>query len=132
MKPSVMRSIRVLGGVGLVSGLLGCGLVGGEAATQFGLFNKEVRIVDDQAFTPAVTRIITSVRVRWIWSGDVQHNVTWDSLSGGVEGNSVTSKVGDYVRLFDVVGEYKYHCSIHPSMTGMVRVDVPFDPNAPI
>jgi plastocyanin len=75
----------------------------------------------------------TSVNVRWINTdiseGDYQqgtavvHNITSDNTpadfapSGSLGGNAT------YSATFDAVGDYFYHCSIHPNMVGRVQVD---------
>jgi plastocyanin len=73
----------------------------------------------------------TSLSVRWINTdisgGDYQqgtavtHNITSDNglftASGPLGGNAT------YSATFDAVGDYPYHCSIHPNMVGTLTVN---------
>jgi len=58
--------------------------------------------------------------VTWINNDRVAHTVTSDS---GGELNSRLLQPGDsYTHTFDSVGTFYYHCSIHPSMRGVIIV----------
>jgi uncharacterized protein YjdB len=51
----------------------------------------------------------------------VAHTVTWDSQPGAVT-DIIATMNGDVSRNFTVAGSYHYHCSIHPTMTGVITV----------
>jgi plastocyanin len=51
----------------------------------------------------------------------VAHTVTWDAQPGSVTDIAATSSA-NVSRNFTVAGTYHYHCSIHPSMTGVITV----------
>jgi plastocyanin len=79
---------------------------------------ERVRIVDF-AFRPRRLQISRGTRVRWVNRGSVSHTTTsnrdlWDSG---------TLAPGDtFSRVFRRAGTFRYHCSIHPDMTGRVVV----------
>jgi plastocyanin len=71
------------------------------------------------AFNPATITIPAGSTVTWTNSDSATHTITaddgtWDS---GAVANGKT-----YSRTFDTAGTYKYHCAVHPSMTGTVIV----------
>lgn len=60
--------------------------------------------------------------ISWTFQ-NVAHTVTWDSEpeDAAVTDIPATSN-GSVAREFTVAGEYSYHCSIHPDMTGSILV----------
>jgi len=73
----------------------------------------------DQRFNPSNITIPAGTEVTWINFGNAVHTVTADDGSFN-SGN--LNKDQSFSRTFNVTGVYKYHCSIHPSMTGTVIV----------
>lgn len=78
-----------------------------------------------QAFNPhsvTVKRASGTGTVTWTFQS-LAHTVTWDHQPGGatVSDIGVTSSA-DVARDFTVAGNYTYHCSIHPNMTGVVVI----------
>jgi plastocyanin len=73
--------------------------------------------IRDQKFLPNASGIKTDTKVSWFNEDNKIHNVTGDGWSSDdlVSGQS-------YTRVFDAAGDYKYHCSIHPEMTGEIIV----------
>jgi plastocyanin len=83
-----------------------------------GTTRERVRIVDF-AFRPRTLQISRGTRVRWVNRGSVAHTTTsdrdlWDSgrLAPG----------DSFSRVFRRSGTFRYHCSIHSSMTGRIVV----------
>ncbi len=75
-----------------------------------------VSIVNNQ-FLPNKNAAKAGIKVTWYNNDDKIHTVTGDNWGSG------ELKIGQsYSRVFDVAGIYKYHCSIHPSMTGELIV----------
>jgi plastocyanin len=77
-----------------------------------------VRIVDNR-FAPRRIEIPRGTRVRWVNRGNNPHTTTsntglWDSgtLSSGER----------FTRRFGRRGTFRYHCEIHPTMTGRIIV----------
>jgi plastocyanin len=75
--------------------------------------------INNFAFTPKTLSVPAGTTVTWKFDDSTQHTVTADD-------NSFTSAaMGDgqtYTHTFDTAGTVKYHCSIHPFMTGAVVV----------
>jgi plastocyanin len=77
--------------------------------------------VADMAFTPASVTVGLGETVTWRFPDSMGHTTTsdagfWDS---GTKLNGAT-----YSRAFTSAGTFAYHCSIHPTMRGKVRVPV--------
>lgn len=70
------------------------------------------------SFTPQTVTLDLGDDVTWTWASGV-HSVIGDAA------NAVwcsTRTAGDCVRAFPAGGRFAYHCGVHPSMTGVVRV----------
>ena len=76
------------------------------------------------AFTPRDTIVQAGGMVTWTWnSGTTQHNVTYVSGPTPLPANSPSqSGTTTFSTTFAPVGTYTYHCTIHPQMTGTVKV----------
>lgn len=76
-----------------------------------------VRVVDNH-YVPAEVEIAPGQAVRWVFEGPSKHDVV------AADGSFVSELLpeGEYVHVFDEAGEFPYDCSIHPEMTGVVRV----------
>ena len=75
---------------------------------------------NDQSFVPKFISIPIQSIVTWTNDDSIQHTVTFDE-----EGlfDSGPLSPGDTIdNAFDTPGEFGYHCSIHPWMTGRVMV----------
>jgi plastocyanin len=81
--------------------------------------------VRNNAFQPSTVTIPAGSRVRWTWrnTGGVIHNVTstgqpsFPSSAASISGDGST-----YQQLFATAGTYRYECTLHAGMTGMVIV----------
>lgn len=94
-----------------------------STATPLPLPATDVGIVNF-AFQPSDLTVRVGQRVRWTNQGTVSHTTTsddgaWDS------GALLAGRTFD--RVFSTVGDFDYHCAIHPTMTGTVHV-VPLTP----
>ena len=75
-----------------------------------------VRIVDN-AFRPASITVDRGTVVKWVNRGDNTHTSTSNSWDSG------NIAAGDsFRRRFRHRGTFSYHCTIHPSMVGTIRV----------
>src|SRR5215218_4574180 len=75
--------------------------------------------IQDFAFDSDRIEITVGTTVTWTNNGDAPHTVTADDESFG----SDTLNNGDSFSFsFTEVGEFAYHCAIHPRMTGVVVV----------
>jgi len=83
----------------------------------------DISIVDlATGFSPAGVTVPVDTTVKWTNADSIQHTVTSSTvpLNGTFD---ATLNPGISVCLkFTVAGAFNYHCSIHPSMTGLVTV----------
>lgn len=82
----------------------------------------EKRMVEIINFSYVPSPVIASkgMTITWTNRDTVNHTVTQDG-SGGFD-SGVIEPGKTYERAFDTVGEFHYHCSIHPNMHGTVIV----------
>jgi plastocyanin len=71
------------------------------------------------AFTPGVVDIAAGGSVNWTFA-TVPHNVTFSA--GNAPANVEQMSEGTAWRTFPANGSFDYNCTIHPGMTGTVRV----------
>jgi plastocyanin len=77
-----------------------------------------VRIVDNR-YRPRTITVEAGTRVRWSNAGRNSHSVTADDRSF----DSGLLAPGDrFARRFRRPGSYPFHCTVHPRMTGTIRV----------
>lgn len=77
--------------------------------------------IQGMAFNPAAITVKKGTTVTWTNEDPVSHTVTETDGQDGP--NSATlSKGHTYTFTYDTAGTFKYHCSIHPDMTGTVTV----------
>lgn len=113
-----VRVGRVPGVVALVALVGGCSHPSGAARPE----TATVEIVADQqgrAYRPARLEVVAGTEVRWVERDTRLHDVTADDHSFASdflqEGETFTVR-------FNEPGTYRYHCTIHPDMTGEVIV----------
>ena len=85
---------------------------GGSPAAAAG----HVNVVDNK-FEPKTIEVAPGDTVTWDFKGATQHNVKG---RGGLD--SSNKKEGTYEYTFNSSGTYDYICTIHPGMTGKVKV----------
>lgn len=72
------------------------------------------------AFNPSQVSVKAGTKVTWTNNDSVPHTVTSDS--GALESGTVNSG-GTFSYVFKTSGTFRYHCSIHPSMTATIVVN---------
>jgi plastocyanin len=72
--------------------------------------------VKDNFFSPKSVSVGRGGKVTWKWAGRASHNVTFRST------HSKTQTKGSFSVTFKNKGTFAYRCTIHPGMTGTVRV----------
>jgi plastocyanin len=72
------------------------------------------------AFVPASLSVKAGTTVTWTNEDSTPHTVTSTDGSGS---SDQLAKGDSYMKLFSTPGSYEYHCSIHPSMRGVVVVE---------
>lgn len=76
--------------------------------------------MEGSAFTPANITVRVGTTITWTNNDNTLHDVVADSDGGP---NSSNMQEGDTFSFkFENVGEFPYHCSYHPGMTGKVTV----------
>ncbi len=75
--------------------------------------------IDQYNFTPAELEVKAGTTVTWINHDGEGHDVTEDKKAF----RSTVLDTGDqWTRRFDQPGTIDYYCSLHPHMTGKIRV----------
>ena len=82
------------------------------------------------SYSPASTTVPIGQTVRWSNMDVMVHTATsdggvWDSGSMGasmVDNNGYATGGGTYQRSFATAGTFPYHCTVHPTMQGMITV----------
>jgi plastocyanin len=75
---------------------------------------------NDQSFDPPQISVPTGSTVFWTNDDSIQHTVTSDE---GLFDAGPISPGNTFENTFDSAGEFSYHCTIHPFMTGVVIVN---------
>lgn len=116
------RIVTALGSLLLVSALAACSAQGSKPAlvpSDDGVTPAVVVRAVDNKFEPSEVSIEVGDAVQWVITGvSGKHDVV------AVDGSFVSELVyeGTYTHVFDTSGVFDYKCSIHPEMTGVVKV----------
>lgn len=71
------------------------------------------------SFFPKKVRVAKGGTVAWKFSDGTIHNVT----AGDKSWKSDNKSSGEFTHTFDTPGEFKYSCTLHPGMDGVVTVE---------
>lgn len=123
-----MRNVSIRLGTGLVALLLVGALAMPSSALDRGARSSErsalaatgsrVKIVDF-AFRPGTLTVAKGTRVKWTNKGAATHTSTSNK---GVWDSGSIAPGGTFSHVFKKVGTFKYHCTIHPTMTAKIVV----------
>jgi plastocyanin len=123
-----MRNVTIRLGTGLVALLLVGAFQVPSSALERGARSSErstlaatgstVKIVDF-AFRPGTLTIAKGTRVKWTNKGAVTHTSTSNK---GVWDSGLIAPGDSFSRVFKKAGTFKYHCTIHPTMTAKIVV----------
>lgn len=102
------------GPTGSTGGTGTTGPTGGTGST--GSTTNQITVKDD-FFDPEATTVPVGTTVTWTWNASGQHNVTFNT---GPSSNTQAS--GSFSRTFAAAGSFAYNCTIHPGMTGEIKV----------
>jgi plastocyanin len=83
--------------------------------------NATVNATAGLQFNPNSVTIAVGQSVAWAFAS-VGHNVTFDNVNGhpaSILGSNASTTIS---RTFPTAGDFTYHCTIHPEMTGVVHV----------
>ena len=75
--------------------------------------------IDNFTFTPAELKVKVGDTVTWTNHDDIPHTV----VSAGKYRSKTMDTDGTFSFTFTSAGDYKYFCSLHPHMTGMIKVE---------
>jgi plastocyanin len=80
----------------------------------------EVKVtIDNFTFTPAEVKVKVGDTVTWTNHDDIPHTV----VAAGKYRSKAMDTDGTFSFTFTAAGDYKYFCSLHPHMTGTVKVE---------
>jgi plastocyanin len=75
--------------------------------------------IDNFTFVPALLTVKVGATVKWTNRDDIPHTV----VCAGKFRSKTMDTDGSFEFTFTAAGEYKYFCSLHPHMTGTVKVE---------
>ncbi len=75
--------------------------------------------IDNFTFSPAELTVKVGTTVTWKNQDDIPHTV----VSAGKFKSKALDSDDSYSFTFTAAGDYKYFCSLHPHMTGMIKVE---------
>ncbi len=75
--------------------------------------------IDNFTFTPPEVTVKVGDTVTWTNHDDIPHTV----VSAGKFRSGALDTDNSYSFTFASAGDYKYFCSLHPHMTGMIKVE---------
>lgn len=76
-------------------------------------------MIDNFTFVPAQLTVKVGTTVTWKNRDDIPHTV----VSAGKFRSKPLDTDDSYSFTFTATGDYKYFCSLHPHMTGMIKVE---------
>ena len=81
---------------------------------------EEVKVtIDNFTFTPAEVKVKVGDTITWTNHDDIPHTV----VSAGKFRSKTMDTDNAFSFTFTSAGDYKYFCSLHPHMTGMIKVE---------
>jgi plastocyanin len=75
--------------------------------------------IDNFTFGPAELTVKVGTTVQWTNHDDIPHTV----VSAGKFRSKALDTDDSYSFTFAAAGDYKYFCSLHPHMTGTIKVE---------
>jgi plastocyanin len=75
--------------------------------------------IDNFTFQPAELTVKAGTTVTWKNRDDIPHTV----VSAGKFRSKTLDTDDSFSFTFTAAGDYKYFCSLHPHMTGMIKVE---------
>jgi plastocyanin len=75
--------------------------------------------IDNFTFNPPEVTVKVGDTVTWTNGDDIPHTV----VSAGKFRSKTMDTDNSFTFTFTAAGDYKYFCSLHPHMTGMIKVE---------
>jgi plastocyanin len=118
-----IKGLLVIGIVGALGVTLGAAPTPADNVASQAFVRKRV-IVKDNFFEPRSVSIHRGDRVTWIWRGENPHNVTFTKVpKDASKRGATTTDAGRFSRRFRKRGLYKYICTVHAGMRGLIDVE---------
>jgi plastocyanin len=103
-----------------LSACLGLAAAGLLAFASFPAHAQEIKVtIDNFTFTPAELNLKVGDSVTWTNHDDIPHTV----VSAGKFRSKALDSDDSFTFTFTAAGDYRYFCSLHPHMTGMIKVE---------
>jgi len=81
---------------------------------------EEIKVtIDNFTFSPPELKVKVGDTVTWTNHDDIPHTV----VSAGKFRSKTMDTDNTFTFTFTSAGDYKYFCSLHPHMTGMIKVE---------
>ena len=78
--------------------------------------------ISNYTFNPTPLKVKVGTKVTWTNHDIAKHSITMDSGQAGGPDSQLFAKGESYSFTFTTAGTFKYHCSPHPYMHGVVEV----------
>jgi plastocyanin len=75
--------------------------------------------IDNFTFAPSELKVKVGDTVTWTNHDDIPHTV----VSAGKFRSKAMDTDNSFTFTFTAAGDYKYFCSLHPHMTGLIKVE---------
>ena len=75
--------------------------------------------IDNFTFSPAELKVKVGDTVTWTNHDDIPHTI----VSAGKFRSKTLDTDNSFSFTFTAAGDYKYFCSLHPHMTGLIKVE---------
>lgn len=79
---------------------------------------ERVRMIDN-GYRPKKVTVARGTRIRWVNRGLASHTAT---SNGGIWDSGLIAPGDAWARTFRKAGTFRYHCTLHSAMTGVVVV----------
>jgi plastocyanin len=99
---------------------IGTSSVGAQSAT-----SQSTVTIDNFVFAPAEVSVPAGTTLTWMNAQNVRHTSTADN---GAWDSGILAANQSFQLKLDQVGDFTYHCDIHPDMVGVVHVTAAADP----
>ena len=111
------RRGRAFGVLAIAALGLGCSTGVPAAQAQLGTTKPVTVAVRSLTFVPKKVDAKVKQKINFAWGENVAHNIVFDKTR-----KSPTQNKGSWSTSFDKTGTYKYKCTLHPGMSGEIKV----------
>ena len=116
----ISATLRSLGIAMAAAMILHANVAGADEAKAATAATEDTKVmIDNFTFEPAQLTVKVGTTVTWTNRDDIPHTV----VSAGKFRSKTMDTDGTFTFTFTAAGDYKYFCSLHPHMTGMIKVE---------